>query len=674
MMIRPIIFGIVLAFFSGMLYYNLKRIFSYLQIAKNDNRTDNPGRRIIHTLKVAFGQTKIFRQRFAGIVHVGIYWGFLVLLFLASEAVFQGFYHKFNWSFLGPIYPVITISTDFFSLVVIIAVTFSFLRRFVFKVKRLQGDRHETLDAIIVFGSIFIIVSSLMIEKSSCYVLGTLPESSFCPVTLALTSIIPVSAANIIYEISWWVHILAILLFANYLPFSKHFHVYTSIPNVYFSPEKIPNKVDRIDFEQEGVEKFGVVDLDDLSWKSIFDSYSCTHCGRCTSVCPANLTGKELSPREIIVQIRERTKEAAPIMLKMKQAKDSGKEYIPSEEEQKILDKKFVGDYENIDALWQCTTCGACMQECPITIEHVPVIIGMRQSLVMMESNFPQEIQPSFSDLENNGSPWSFSPTERADWAEGTGIKTCAESGDFDILFWVGCAGSFDDRAKKISLAFSKIMQKANINFRILGQEERCNGDVARRAGNEYLADMLIKMNIETLNRYNVKKIVTICPHCFNTFKNEYPDFGGNYEVVHHSEFIMHLIEEGKIRIKPNLKNDLKLTYHDSCYLGRYNQIYDAPRFGLEKIVGKNLVEPKRAKDKGFCCGAGGAQMFLEETKGKRVNIERTEELLETGANCIAVNCPFCMTMITDGVKAKDKVDEIAVKDIAEIILDNLED
>ncbi len=671
--LKHIIFVFVLAFFAGMLYFNLKRIFSYLKVAKKDNRTDDPAKRIKHMLKVAFGQTKILREGFAGLVHVGIYWGFLVLLFSAAEAVFQGIYQGFNWSFLGPLYPIITISTDLFSLVVIIAVIFSILRRFVFKVKRLQGDKSETIDASIVLGSIFIIVSSLMIEKAACHVLGTLPESSICPLTFAITNWIPQQSANIIYEISWWIHILAIFLFANYLPFSKHFHVYTSIPNVYFSPENIPNKLDKINFEEEGMEKFGVVDLDDLSWKNLFDSYSCTHCGRCTSVCPANLTGKELSPREIIVQIRERVKEAAPIMLKMKEAKDEGKEYAATGEEQVILDKKFVGEYESIEALWQCTTCGACMQECPITIEHVPAIIGMRRSLVMMESNFPQEIQPAFSDLENNGSPWSFSPTERADWAEGIGIKSCAEDSDFDILFWVGCAGSFDDRAKKISVAFAKIMQKANINFRILGQEERCNGDMARRAGNEYLADMLVKMNIETLNGYNVKKIVTICPHCFNTFKNEYPDFGGNYEVLHHTQFIQQLLDEGKLKLKQNGQSK-KIAYHDSCYLGRYNQIYDAPRNNLKKLFGSELLEPEKTGDRGFCCGAGGAQMFLEETKGKRVNIERTEQLLQTGADCIAVNCPFCMTMITDGVKAKDKVDDIEVKDIAEIIFENIEE
>jgi Fe-S oxidoreductase len=672
MVIKSIIFAIILLASAVILYINLSKVFSYLKVGKKDNRTDNPGKRLIHTLKVAFGQTKIFREGVAGPVHAVIFWGFLILLFSASEGVIQGFWHDFDWSFLGPLYTVITIVTDILSPLIIIAVIVSLFRRYVFKVKRLQGDKSEVIDALIVLGMIFIIVGSLIIEKASQISLQGIPEWGFCPVIAWVATLIPQSSASMIYEIMWWIHIVGILFFANYLPFSKHFHVYTSIPNVFFSPENIPNKLEPIDFEEEGVEKFGVVDIDDLSWKNIFDSYSCTHCGRCTSVCPANLTGKELSPREIIVQIRQRTIDAAPVKLKIMKAKESGEECTPTEEEQKIIDKKFVGEYESIEALWQCTSCGACMQECPITIEHVPVIIGMRRNLVMMEADFPQELQPAFANLENNGSPWAFSPTERADWAEGTGIKTCAEDSDFDILFWVGCAGSFDDRAKKISLAFSKLMQIAGVNFRILGQEEQCNGDPARRTGNEYLADMLVKTNVETLNRYNVKKIVTTCPHCFNTLKNEYPDFGGNYEVIHHTVFLQQLLDEGKLKLRNNRNSAHRIVYHDSCYLGRYNQIYNAPRNDLKKIPGVRLLEPKKTKDKGLCCGAGGGQMFMEETKGTRVNLRRTEQLLDTNPDCIAVNCPFCMTMITDGIKDKDKIEEVSVKDISEILLQNV--
>lgn len=669
-MIKTLIFAVIFASSMTFLYFSLKKLYLQLTVAKPDKRWDNIGKRIWHTLQVAIFQSKIFRDPAAGPLHAGIFWGFLVLLFSASASVIQGFYHDFSWSFLGPVFTFICFSTDIFIVVVIIMVIFAFFRRFVLKIKRLQGDAEEKKDALIVLAAILVVVVSLLFEKASGLLVHTPSQWAYQPIALAVSGIINPQSAGIIYEICWWVHILTILAFVNYLPHSKHLHVYTSILNVFFSPLGPVNKLEKIDFEEEGVEKFGIVDINDLTWKNIFDGYTCTHCGRCTSVCPANTTGKELSPREIIVQIRQRTNDVAGIMLKQKNAVD-GNEVVLNDDEQKLIEKQFVGEYESIDALWQCTTCGACMQECPVNIEHVPAIVGMRRNLVMMESNFPSLLQSSFSNLENNATPWAFSPTERADWAEGLDIKTAAEHPDFDILFWVGCAGSFDDRAKKISVALAKLMQIAEINFAILGVEEQCNGDLARRSGNEYLADMLIKMNIETFQRYNVKKIVTFCPHCFNTFKNDYPDFGANIEVVHHSTLLNELVDSGKLKLKQNAVKTI--TYHDSCYLGRYNNIYNAPRSLLLKIPGLLIAEPDRTADKGFCCGAGGGQMFMEETVGKRVNIERTEELLATKAKTIALNCPFCMTMISDGVKAKDMEEEVQTLDIAEIILQNIE-
>lgn len=671
MIIKSILFAFILSFAVVLLYIDLKRILSYIKVGQPENRTDNPAKRLANMFKVAFAQSKIFREPVAGPVHAGIFWGFLVLLFSASESVFQGFYADFSWNFLGPIYTAITLSTDVFCVLVFCAIIFSFFRRYIIKIKRLQGDASEKIDAAIVLGAIFMIVTSLTIENAAAVHLHE-QSWAFRPISAAIGAAISLESAGMIYEVCWWIHILFILAFANYLPYSKHFHVYTSIPNVYFSNTEFVNKLPVIDFEKEGIEKFGVVDIEDFGWKTIFDSYTCTHCGRCTSVCPANITGKQLDPREIIVQVRHRTIDRAPLLLKLQAAKEERQDVL-TEAEQAVFDKKFIGEYENPEALWQCTSCGACMQECPVMIEHVPAIINMRRSLVMMESDFPPLLQTTFANLENNSAPWAFSQAERADWAEGTGVKTAAENPDFDILFWVGCAGSFDDRSKKISLALSKLMQLANVNFAILGTEEQCNGDVARRSGNEYLADTMVKMNIETLNRYNVKKIVTFCPHCFNTFKNEYPDFGANYEVVHHTKFLMDLIETGKLKLKKEKSEPKQIAYHDSCYLGRYNKIYDAPRNILASIPGAEVKEVKRSRDKGLCCGAGGAQMFMEETVGKRVNVERTEELLATGADSIAVNCPFCMTMMTDGVKAKDKDEQIKVKDIAELLLESVE-
>ncbi len=651
---------------------NVKRLIDWLKIGKVDNRFDNVGERIKQTLIVAIGQKKILRDKKAGPIHAGIFWGFLILLFSAANSVLTGFGIVNIFNYLGPIYSVITILTDIFIALIIIAVMGALYRRYIMKVERLPKNKDEKVEAFAILVTIFFIVTSLLFENAAMIAMGTHSSWAVNPLASAIAPLFSLTAANIVYNVSWWLHIILILAFMNFLPYSKHLHVLTSVLNVYFSNLGPTNKLEQIDFEDESIESYGVTDIDDLSWKSLLDGYTCTHCGRCTSVCPANQTGKILDPREIIVQIRNRTEDVAPIKLKQKEAEKVGTEYEPSEQEQQLLDKKLVGDYVNPEALWQCTTCSACMEECPVNIEHVPAIVGMRRSLVMMEADFPQELAGAFNNIENNAAPWAFPQEERADWAEGTDVQEAADKPEFDILFWVGCSGSFDDRSKNITQSFAKLMNKADINFAILGKEESCNGDPARRGGNEYLADMYVKMNIETMGNYNVNKIVTTCPHCFNTLKNEYPDFGGNYEVIHHSEFLENLIEEGKLPFNHDIKKELSVVFHDSCYLGRLNNNYDSPRNIINKIPGLTVLEPKRTKDKGLCCGAGGAQMFMEETEGKRVNAERTEELLGTGAKTIALNCPFCMTMINDGV-GNSGAEGVEVKDISEILLEHIE-
>ncbi|MFA7325508.1 MAG: heterodisulfide reductase-related iron-sulfur binding cluster [Candidatus Kapaibacterium sp.] len=670
--IKNIAFLIVFTAAAIFFVKNVSRLISWLKLGKADNRFDNIGARIKQTLIVAIAQKKILRDKKAGPIHAGIFWGFLILLFSAANSVLTGFGIINIFNYLGPIYSVITILTDVFIALIMLAVSGAIYRRYVLKIERLPKDKEEKIEAFAILLTIFFIVTSLLFENAAMIVMGTHPSWAVNPLASALSTIISTSAAPIIYNIGWWLHIILILAFMNFLPYSKHLHVLTSVLNVFFSNLGPTNKLEPIDFEDETAEKFGIVDIDDLSWKSIMDGYTCTHCGRCTSVCPANQTGKILDPREIIIQVRNRTEDVAPIMIKQKEAKAAGTEYQPSEEEQVILDKKLVGDYVKPEALWQCTTCSACMEECPVNIEHVPVIVGMRRSLVMMEADFPQELAGAFNNIENNAAPWAFPQEERANWAEGMDVQEAADKPDFDILFWVGCSGSFDDRSKKITQSFATLMNIADINFAILGKEESCNGDPARRGGNEYLADTFVKMNIETMGNYNVKKIVTTCPHCFNTLKNEYPDQGGNYEVIHHSEFLDQLIAEGKLPFNHDIKKELSVVMHDSCYLGRLNQNYDSPRNTIKSIPGLTVLEPQRNKDKGFCCGAGGARMFMEETEGKHINIERTEELLETGAKTIALNCPFCMTMITDGV-ASTGAENVKVKDISEILLEHIE-
>jgi Fe-S oxidoreductase/nitrate reductase gamma subunit len=665
--IKNIVFMLVLGIAFGGIIYNVRRLISYLQLGKPEDRLDNIPARIMLLLKVGFGQSKILRDKVAGPIHAGIFWGFLVLLASAAEGVIEGLHEGWSLNFLGPIYSGITVLIDIFCAVIMVLCLAAIWRRYITKLARLQVEG-EKIEAGVILLTIFSIVTSILLQNSARVAMGADFSWAVRPVASLVAGIIPQSAAHTIFEVFFWSHMILVFGFMNYLPYSKHLHVLTSLPNTFFGNLSYPNSLKPINFEEEGVEKFGATDIEDFTWKTLMDGYTCTHCGRCTSVCPANQTGKILDPRAIIVAIHDRTMDKAPLVIKQ----NAGVEL--NADEQAIMDKKLIGDYIPVEALWQCTTCGACQQECPVMIEHVPAIVEMRRSLVLMEANFPPEVQPAFGNMENNYTPWAFSSSERADWAEGTGVKTVAENADFDVLFWVGCAGSYDERAKRVTRSFAELMQLAGVNFSILGTEERCTGDTARRAGNEYLADTLVKMNVETMNGYNVKKIVTTCPHCLNTLKNDYPQFGGQYEVLHHTQFIQELTSSGKLNVKKanGTVSAEAVAYHDSCYLGRYNSEYDAPRSTLLNVPGLNILEVPRSKDKGFCCGAGGGRMFMEEHDGKRVNVERTEELMATGASTIAVNCPFCMTMMNDGVKSADKADDIKVRDVSEILLESL--
>lgn len=666
-------FIIVLVAAFGIFTRSAMRLIAWLRVGKTQNRIDRLGERIKTTLIVGIGQSKILRDKVAGPIHAGIFWGFLILLFSAIEMILEGFHEGWSLNFLGPVYSIVTVLTDVFCLLIIVGTMMSLWRRYVTKVKRLQVE-HEKVEAGMILLTIFTIVSGLFVQNA---LRGQLPLGDFSwavrPISGPFGQVLAGalgSGSHVVFEIAWWTHAILILAFMNYLPYSKHLHVLTSIPNVFLGPLAPSNAMQPINFEEEGVEKFGVVDIEDLSWKSLLDGYTCTHCGRCTSVCPANQTGKVLDPRSVIISIHDRTMDKAPLILK----KQNNEELTQAEQE--VWDKKLIGDYVSPDALWACTTCGACMQECPVNIEHVPAIVGMRRSMVMMESMFNDEsalLPDIYGNMETNSVPWGgFGQSDRANWADGMGIKTAAEDASMEVLFWVGCAGSYDERAKKTTKAFAELMQIAGVDFRILGTEENCTGDVARRTGNEYLADMLTKTNVETFQRYNVTKIVATCPHCFNSLKNEYPQYGLNAEIVHHTQFIQELIANGRLVIDRTTTSSEAITYHDSCYLGRYNNEFEAPRAAIENVPGLTILEPARSADRGLCCGAGGGRMFMEEHVGDRVNITRTNELLATGAETIAVNCPFCATMITDGVKAAERVDSVAVRDIAEILRDRV--
>jgi Fe-S oxidoreductase len=688
-MTQNVAFLFVLVVALGFFAYNAQRLVRYLGTGLAENRTDRPWTRLRNVLVIGIAQTKILRDPFAGILHASVFWGFIVLTIGSIEILIRGVFPEFGFDrFLhASLYGLFLLSQELFAALVLAAVAVLLYRRLVIKPRRLQGDKVHSGDAVFILSMIAALMITLLISNSFSRVVEVRHSAAFQPISSSLAMIfasVPAGTAATIANVSTWSHALLILAFLNYLPYSKHLHVITSLPNTFFSNTSGPGQVGvmrPMDLEAEGVETFGAADVKELTWKNLLDGYSCTECGRCTAACPANITGKVLSPRKIVVNMRQRTMELAPLLvgdqaevahaaLAGGEGDDAGGGALTERASHRLLD-----NYITEEELWACTSCRACVQECPVSIDQLDVINQMRRNLVLTESRFPEEIQPVFEALERNGAPWKFQPADRGRWADGLGITTMAEFAERnerpEVLFWVGCMASFDDRSKKIAVAFARILKAAGIRFAILAQEESCNGDPARRMGNEYLYQMLARQAIETLDRYQVTTIVTTCPHCFHQIGNEYPQLGGNYEVIHHSTYIERLLEQDLVPLRSEDGKELVVAYHDSCYLGRYNDVYDAPREALKRALPVvTVAEPPRNRSRGLCCGAGGGRMWMEERVGKRINVERTEELLATGANALAVACPFCMTMISDGAKSLGS--DVPVYDIAEVVAGQL--
>lgn len=682
-----IVFALVVVAAFGLFAWNAWRLILELRMGRlDDSRWSDVGARLGNLLSIGIFQKKIFRDSVAGPMHAAIFWGFCVLTAGTIEFLVAGVFPSFSFAKVlpGVLYRFYTINQDVWGALVLLAVSFALFRRITKRVKRLMGAETHPNDPLLILSWIGALMITMFGDQAMAMVANPEPGIGLLrpisAVIAALSSVVVSPSAALTLERLFWVsHGLLVLGFLNYLPYSKHLHVVVSLPNVYLSNTSGPGQVgvmSAMDLEGD-LEVFGAKDVEQLSWKSLLDGFACTECGRCTSVCPANITGKPLSPRKIMVNVRERLEEksaAAGIGLIGRSAGGTAVTTAGATTARALLDT-----YITEDELWACTSCRACVTECPVSIDQLSVINELRRNLVLGESRFPEEILPAFESMEQKGSPWAFDPADRAKWADGMDIPTMAElhgRGEKpDVLYWVGCMGSFDDRAKKTTVAFAKIMKAAGVRFAILAQEEKCHGDPARRMGNEYLYQMLAKDAVGVLNTYAVTKVVTACPHCFHQMGNEFPQWGGHFDVIHHSTFIEELLAAGKVPLRADLHEPVsKFTYHDSCYLGRYNEVYDAPREALKRALPvMELVEMPRARDRGMCCGAGGGRMFMEEhvaEGGKRINAERAEEALATGATTIAVACPFCMTMLADSVKARDA--DVTVLDIAEVVAGRL--
>jgi len=601
------------------------------------------------------GQRKLLQRLVPGLVHAFIFWGFLVLfptIFMAIAAIVDRESPLATGSPLGWLESQgwYALLVDVFASLVLVGVLCAFAIRKIQRPRRFEGSHLGEADLIL--GLIAAIVTSLLLWHATVIALdlNTWP-AGWSPVSNALSGLsADDTRTQVLERVFVWTHVLVILGFLAYLPSSKHLHIGSAAVNVFFGRTRARGRLEPLDFasDDEDALRFGAGTVADLTWKQMLDAMSCTECGRCQDVCPANATGKELSPKLLIMGIRDQLFADGAAAL-------AGETLEP-----------LVPNAVTDDVVWDCVTCGACVHECPVSIEHVDHIVDLRRSLVMVESRLPAETETMLRDVERASNPWGKPQTERAAWAEGIGIRIL-EPGDRppDVLYWVGCAGSFDERARVAAESTAKLMLAAGLDVAILGPRESCTGDPARRAGNEYVFQAFAEQNVSTLNEAGVTKIVASCPHCFNTLANEYPDFGGRYEVTHHSELLADLVERGKL--KPTA-GDEPITYHDSCYLARHNDVLEAPR-DLVAAIGRPL-EMARSGKRTFCCGAGGAHMWMEE-RGSQINEARAREAAETGAETLAVACPFCTVMLDDGVRQTGG--DLRVADVSTLLVEALE-
>ncbi|OOC59346.1 (Fe-S)-binding protein [Paenibacillus ihbetae] len=681
------------------------RRYLYIRLGKPANLKKDLKERLSQFAIQVFGQSKLFKDRKSGIMHFIVFYGFIILQFGAIDIIWKGLS---GHGLPIPGYAGFILMQEITVALILLAIGYAAYRRYGEKLKRLKRGWKPSI--VIFF--ITSLMASVLLTMAFERLREGLPWSASAPISSSIAAAfawMPSTAVTVCYFAFWWIHLLILLSFLVYVPQSKHFHLITAPINILVRRTDPPGKLSKLDLEDEEAESFGVGKIEDFTQKQMLDFYACVECGRCTNVCPASNTGKLLSPMHMIVKLRDHLTEKGAALtskspwmpasvfgsagvhtmaatdLALVGWKGEGITDIgPTMEVQKRSwhqvegvdpkDVQLIGGVMTEEEIWACTTCRNCEDQCPVANEHVDKIVDLRRHLVLMEGSVPQEGQRAMQNIERQGNPWGISRADRSKWVkeidpEGTldlKIPTVKENPDFDILFFVGSMGSYDNRSRKITRAFVRLMNEAGVNFAILGNEEKNSGDTPRRMGNEFLFQQLCMENIETFQKYDVKRIVTACPHTFNIFKNEYPEFGLTAEVLHHTELLDQLVKEGRLTPKHPIRE--KITYHDSCYLGRYNDVYDQPRNVLRAIPGVELLEMERTRENGMCCGAGGGQMWMEEDAGKRVNLARTEQALAVSPTMISSACPYCLTMLEDGTKLKEVEDSVRTRDIAEIL------
>lgn len=640
--------------------WNCYRKYALVSIGKPENRSQQVGLRLRAMFVYALAQKRVVKGPF-GVNHALIFWTFLILLVANAEFLLSGFAPGiFFGLFPDPVHHGLLLLFDLVSFLTLVCVVLAVVRRLFFPPDYLETSyaSARSPEAFLILSFIALLMLAYFGLHGALIAMGREPAGVWMPVSGLTAKLLTASSFNVsLGTISagfWWIHAIVLLAFINYLPYSKHMHILTAIPNCFFASLEKPNTQPREVFERGN--RYGVESVQDFTWKDLFDSFSCTECGRCQNACPAHATDKPLNPRQVIHDIkinllkngtRLRTGDTSP--------------------------EKVIGEGEghiSPEAIWACTTCGACLNVCPVMIEHMPKIIKMRRHHVQMEAEFPEELLNLFENMEQRSNPWGIAPGERTKWTSTMDVKTF-DAGKTEYLLYVGCAGAFDSRQKHVTVALATILDAAGVSWGILGKEEKCCGDSLRRLGNEFIFDRMAKENVTMLKEKGVMKIITQCPHCFSTLKNDYRQYGLEIEVIHHSEFLQGLLSLGTLTLNRQVSDLGELVFHDSCYLGRHNDVYEAPREVIAAATGAAPVELGRNRDNSFCCGAGGGRMWMEEHEGSRINLNRVKEAISNNPGTICVSCPYCLTMFEDGLKDL-QVANTKVRDIAEVVAEGM--